>query len=75
MKFLLGDFSAEVGRWNIFKPAIQNESLHQGSNDNGVRIVNFVTSTNLVVKSTKFPHPNIHGLILMRRFTTRLMTY
>jgi hypothetical protein len=35
-------------------------SLHQDSNDNGVRIVNFTTSKNLVVKSTMFPRGNIH---------------
>ena len=34
--------------------------LHQDSNDNGVRLVNFATSKNLVVKSTMFPHPSIH---------------
>ena len=33
--------------------------FHQDSNDNGVRIVNFATSKNLVVKSTMFPHRNI----------------
>jgi len=60
MKILLGDFNAEVGRENIFKPTIGNESQHQDSNDNGVRIVNFATSKNLVVKSTMFPHRNIH---------------
>ena len=60
MKILLGDFNAKVGRENIFKPTIGNESLHQDSNDNGVRIVNFATSKNLVVKSTMFPHRNIH---------------
>ena len=59
MKILLEDFSAKVGRENIFKPTIGNESLHQDSNDNGVRIVNFGTSKNLVVKSTMFPHRNI----------------
>jgi hypothetical protein len=41
-----------VGKENIFKPTIGNESLHQESNDNGVRIVNFATSKNLVIKST-----------------------
>jgi hypothetical protein len=41
MKILLGGFSANVGRGNIFKLTIGNESLHQVSNDNGVRIVNF----------------------------------
>jgi hypothetical protein len=43
-----------------FKPTIGNESLHEISNDNGVRIVNFPTSKNLTVKSTMFPHRNIH---------------
>ena len=51
---------AEVGRENIFKLTIGNESLHQDSNDNGVRIANFATSKNLVVKSTMFHHRNIH---------------
>ena len=48
-----------MGRENIFKPTIGNESLHQVSIDNGVRIVNFATSINLVVKRTMFPHRNI----------------
>jgi len=59
-KMLLGDFNAKVGRENIFKPTIGQESLHQDSNDNGVRLVNFTTSKKLVVKSTMFPHRNIH---------------
>jgi len=42
------------------KPTIGQESLHQDNNDNGVRLVNFTTSQNLVVKSTMFPHRNIH---------------
>ena len=56
MRILLGDFNKKVRRENIFKPTIENESVHQDSNDNGVRIVNFATSKNLVVKSTMFPH-------------------
>jgi hypothetical protein len=60
MKMLLGDFNAKVGRENIFKPTIGNESLHEISNDNGVRIVNFATSKNLVVISTMLPHRKIH---------------
>jgi hypothetical protein len=35
-------------------------SLHKISNDNGVRVVNSVTSKNLIVKSTIFPHCNFH---------------
>ena len=37
MKILLGDFNAKMGRENIFKPTIGNESLHQDSNDNEVK--------------------------------------
>ena len=50
-----------MGRENIFKPIIGNESLHQDSNDNGVRIVNFATSKNQVVKNMMFPHQDIHN--------------
>jgi exonuclease III len=59
MKILLGDLNSKVDREDIFKPTIENESLHEISNDNGVRVVNFTTSKNLIVKSTMFPHHNI----------------
>jgi endonuclease/exonuclease/phosphatase family metal-dependent hydrolase len=59
-KILLGDFNAKVGREDAFKATIGNESFRQDSNDNGVRVVNFATSKNLVVKSTMFLHRNIH---------------
>jgi len=59
-KLPLGDFGAKVGRENIFKPAIENDSLHEDSNINSVRRVTFDTSKNLVVKSTMFPNRNIH---------------
>ena len=78
VRMLLRDFNAKVRRENIFKPTIGQEILHQYINDNGVRLVNFATSQNLVVKSTKFPHRNIintPGPPLMVRLTTRLTTY
>jgi hypothetical protein len=40
---ILLDFNTKLGRKIIFKPAFGNESLHQDRNDNGVRVVNFVT--------------------------------
>jgi hypothetical protein len=61
VKILLGGFNAKVERENIFKPTIGNESLHQDSNDNGIRIVNIAISKNLVVQSNMFPHRNIHN--------------
>jgi len=39
---------------------IGNERLHEGKNDNGVIVVQFTTSKNLVVKSTMFLHQNNH---------------
>jgi hypothetical protein len=55
MKILL-DFNTKVGSEDVFKPTIGNKSLHETSNDNGVRVVIFATSKNLVVKSTMFQH-------------------
>jgi hypothetical protein len=60
INIFLRDFDAKEGSEDIFKPIIGNESLHEASNDNGVRAVNFATSKNLIVKSTTFPHQNIH---------------
>jgi hypothetical protein len=51
LKILRGDFNAEVGKKDIFKSIIGNEILHQISNDNGVRMINFTTA-----KITIFPH-------------------
>jgi len=55
MEILLGDCNAKLERGDIFKPKIGNESLRQGSNDNGVRIVNSTTSKNLVVLECNHP--------------------
>jgi hypothetical protein len=58
-KILLEYFSAKVGREDFFKLTIGNESLHEISNNNGVRVVNFATSKNLRIKSKMFPRLNI----------------
>jgi hypothetical protein len=78
MKILLGDFNAKVGREYIFKLTIGNESLHEISNENGIRVVNFATSKNLTVKSTMFPHAtsiNIHGRLQMGKPTIRFTIF
>jgi hypothetical protein len=78
MKIILVDFNAKVGRKNIFKPTTVNESLREISNNSGVRVVNFATSKNLVVKSTmsliaKFI--NTPGPLLRETHTNRLITF
>jgi exonuclease III len=60
MKILMGDFNAKVGREDIFKPIIGSESLHEASSDNRIRVVNFATLKNLIVKSTTSLHCDIH---------------
>jgi hypothetical protein len=60
MKILQGDFNAKIGREDILKAVIANESLHAVKNDNGVRVLNFATSKKLIVRSTTFPHCDIH---------------
>jgi exonuclease III len=54
MKFLLGDFNAKVSREDISKTT-GIEVLHEISNDNGVRVVNFTISKNPTVKNTMLP--------------------
>jgi hypothetical protein len=60
INILLGDFNSKLGSEDIFKQTIGNESLHKINNDNGDRLVNFATSKKLRVKSTMFPHRNMH---------------
>lgn len=57
---LLGDLNAKIGREEIYKATVGCESLHEISNDNGIRITNFAISKNLIIKSTCFKHKNIH---------------
>jgi hypothetical protein len=64
MKILLGDFNVKLGREGIFKTTIWNWSLYKISNENGVRVVNFATSKNRIVKSTMFPYCNISTIKL-----------
>jgi hypothetical protein len=68
----------KVGRENIFKLTIGNESLHEVTNDSGIRVVNFATSKNLVIKSTMFlvaELMNTPGPLLRETNTTRLITF
>jgi hypothetical protein len=77
-KMLLGDFNAKVGREEIFKQTIGNESLHEISNDNGVRVVNFATCKNTLLKVQSFhiaTFINVLGHLLMERFTIKLIIF
>jgi hypothetical protein len=76
-KILLGYFNGKVGREDIFKPTIVNESLHEIRNDNEVRVVNLATSKNLskVQSSHIVTLINLLGHLLMERFTIKLTIF
>jgi hypothetical protein len=42
-EMLLGDFNAKTGRDDICKPTLENGSLHETINGNGVTVVNFAS--------------------------------
>jgi hypothetical protein len=73
MEILLGDFSVNIGREDIFKLTIGNESLHEISNDNGVRSVNFATSKKISQSNERCSHIptfiNILGYLQMGKST------
>ena len=60
MKIVSGDLNAKVGREYIYRPTTGKYSLHNKSNDNGITLISFSTSKNLVVKSKMFHHKDIH---------------
>jgi exonuclease III len=63
MKVLLGDYNVKVGREDLFKPTIGNESLHDISSHTGFTFVNLATSKNLDIISVGF---DITDQLLMR---------
>jgi hypothetical protein len=74
MKIPLGDFNAKVSREDIFKPTVANESLHEISNDNGVRLVNSASESK-VRCSHIATSMNIFGRLQMGKPTIRLTIF
>jgi hypothetical protein len=64
IKILLGDFNAKVGKEDIFKAKIGDQSLHEISSDNGVRLVNFATSKDIRVKRTIFNYLQTTSVVI-----------
>lgn len=60
IKILLGDFNAQLGREEQFYRTIGCNSLHNKTSDNGLRVIEFASSRNLVCRSTWFPRKDIH---------------
>ena len=61
VKFLLGDFNARIGRDNSsWSGVIGQQSLHDSSNDNGLRLLEFCAMYQLTIGGTIFQHRDIH---------------
>lgn len=54
------DLNAKIGKKIAFRPVIGSHSLHDTSNNNGLRLIDLATERGLMVKSTMFPHKMIH---------------
>jgi len=60
IKIIIEDANAKIGKETYYVPTIGLESTHDLSNDNGVRLISFARSRNMVISSTTFPHKNIY---------------
>jgi hypothetical protein len=60
MKILSGKFNVKAETEGIFTLIFRNESLHEISNDSGVKVGNVSTSKNMFVISTIFPQQSNH---------------
>ncbi|KAL4127579.1 hypothetical protein QTP88_011746 [Uroleucon formosanum] len=57
---IVGDLNAQVGREEIFQRTAGKESLHLESNSNGIRLISFAASKDLIISSTQLQRKEIH---------------
>jgi exonuclease III len=62
IKIIIGVLNAKIGQEEMYRPITGKYSLHTLSNDNGIRLINFACSKNMVVASTLFNHKDIHKM-------------
>ncbi|XP_039282986.1 uncharacterized protein LOC120351088 [Nilaparvata lugens] len=62
VKLILGDFNAKLGKEACHRPTIGPYSLHDESNENGLRMIDFAGGNNMTISSTYFKHKDIHKM-------------
>ena len=60
VKMVIGDANAQVGKEQEFCPTIGRNSIHETTNNNGERLIDFAASRNQIIGSTMFNHKKIH---------------
>ena len=60
VKIVLGDANAQIGKEEIYKHIIGSHSLHNQSNENGLRLIDFAESRGMIIGSTSFPLKEMH---------------
>jgi hypothetical protein len=60
VNILVGNMNAKVGKDNIYRPTTGKESIHDVSNNNGMRLIDVTISRDMTISSTYFPHKRIH---------------
>jgi hypothetical protein len=59
---ILDYLNAKISKENIYRPTIGKYSEHTKSNNNGITLINFASSQNMVIGSTMFDHKDIHKM-------------
>lgn len=59
IQIVLGDLNAKFGKEKHFLPIIGIESVHDTSNDNGLRAISFAASKDMIISSTTFRQKDI----------------
>jgi hypothetical protein len=60
VKLLIEDANAKVGRETVHQSAIGKHSLHESTNENGLRLADFAAGRQKAIKSAYFMHKQIH---------------
>jgi hypothetical protein len=56
----MGDAKAKYGQETVHQPTISKHSLHESTNGNGLKLVDFAAGRQMGIKSTYFMHKRIH---------------